>query len=100
MRSTKELKHLYDTQLKGDLAAMEKDRKVVKRFLILTFVIGFVFYILLKNIHNQGFVITLVVIGLLLVIFGLGYTAVKYYKYRKDFKEKVVSSVFQSETKK
>lgn len=93
MKSTEELKHLYDTQLKDDLAAMEKDRKVIKRFLILTFIVAFVFYIILKNIYSQGLVFAVAIIGGLLVLFGLGYTAVKYYKYRKNFKEKVVAKV-------
>ena len=93
MKSTEELKHLYDTQLKDDLAAMEKERKVIKRLVVLIFIIGFVFYIIFKNIYSQGFAVTVAVIGVLLVLFGLGYTAIKYFKYRKNFKEKVVSKV-------
>lgn len=93
MKSTEELKNLYDTQLKDDLAAMENDRKVIKRLLILIVIIAFVFYIILKSIYSEGFAFAVAVIGALLVLFGLGYTVIKYYKYRKNFKEKVVSKV-------
>lgn len=93
MKSTEELKHLYDTQLKDDLAAMEKDRKVIKRLVILIFIIGFVFYISFKSVNRDGFAIAVAVIGILLVLVGGVYTAIKYYKYRKNFKEKVVTKV-------
>ena len=93
MKSIEELKHLYDTQLKDDLAAMEKDRKVIKRLVILISIIGFVFYISFKSVNREGLAIAVAVIGILLVLVGGVYTAIKYYKYRNNFKEKVVTKV-------
>ena len=52
---------------------MEKDRKVIKRLVILIFIIGFVFYISFKSVNRDGFAIAVAVIGILLVLFG-GYT--------------------------
>ena len=93
MKSIEELKHLYDTQLKDDLAAMEKDRIVIKRLVILISIIGFVFYISFKSVNREGLAIAVAVIGILLVLVGGVYTAIKYYKYRNNFKEKVVTKV-------
>ncbi len=93
MRSTEELKHLYNTELKDDLTGLEQERIKIKRLTILLVAVALVFYIVFINIKNQGLQYTVVIIGVLIVLFGLGYTVIIYFKYRKQFKDKVVSKV-------
>ncbi|HSH51857.1 MAG TPA: DUF3137 domain-containing protein [Bacteroidales bacterium] len=93
MRSTEELKHLYNTELKDDLTGLEQERIKIKRLTILLVAVALVFYIAFINIKNQGLQYTVAIIGVLIVLFGLGYTVIIYFKYRKQFKDKVVSKV-------
>lgn len=95
MKSTEQLKTLYDSELKDQLAEMEKERKLIKRLSIVIFIFGFIFYTILKNMQSQGLAFTIGVLGVLVILAGLVYTFIKYTKYRNQFKAKVVSKIIK-----
>ncbi len=95
MKSTEQLKTLYNTELKDQLAGMEKERKVIKRLLIVTTLLGIILYTTLKNIQIQGLAFAVGILGVLIILFGLVVTLIKYTKYRNQFKDKVVSKIIK-----
>lgn len=94
MHSIEQLKHLYETELKPQLADMEKMRKFVKRMralAILSLVLAFLFlfsdYTLFKILGGVGFLVGAIYSGSK----ALG----TYNKYHKQFKTAVVCKVIQ-----
>lgn len=93
MKGLEELKGLYESELKPQLAALEGERKVIKRFFVFGILgVGSIF-ILPQLIHQQGLVIAVVIINVLGILFLFGFGAVKFAKYRKVFKKEVVTKI-------
>lgn len=95
MKSTEQLKVLYNTELKEQLSEMENERKLIKRLLLVIFLIGGILYITLQNVHKQGLTFAIGILGAIIILSGLVYVFIKYVKYRNQFKEKVVSKIIK-----
>lgn len=95
MKSIEELKALYESDLKPQLAGLEKERKVIKRFFVFGFLgIGSVF-VFPQLLSPQGLAIAFAIINVLGILFLFGFGAVKFYKYRKVFKNEVVTKIIR-----
>ncbi len=94
MVSQEEIKSLYETELKPQLAGMEKMRKFVKRWRRLAIASGIVAFLFLSNCSTA-----VEIIGGIVFIAGAIYSSFKAYgtykKYHKQFKNEVVRKVVQ-----
>lgn len=92
MHSIDELKSLYETQLKPQLAGMEGMRKFVKKWRALAIVCG----VLIVLSYLSG-IVAVQIVGCILFLAGAIYCGIKalrtYNKYHKQFKNEVVRKV-------
>ncbi len=91
MKSKEELKNLYETELKPQLVGMEKDRKSIRKLLILVIasVIGMMFsWSFIGNYNWLGIILFLIPFG----YFGFRY-AKEYTEYKNKFKSNVVKKI-------
>ena len=95
MRSTEQLRTLYHTELKDQLAGMEKERIRIKRLIIATAIFGFILFLILQNIYKPGIAITIVIIGIIAILAAVVYIFIKYTNYRNQFKQEVVSKIIK-----
>lgn len=95
MKSIEELKELYDTDLKPQLADLEKERKVIKRFFVFGILGVGSLFVLPQFFHPQALAITFVILNVLGIIFLFGYGGVKFSKYRKIYKKQVVTKIIK-----
>lgn len=93
MQSTEELKNLYESELKPQLADLEIKRKVIKRMWTGAIIVAAVVFLFSQAIFNQTLMIVTIVLGILGVLFLAGYGVVKFYAYRKEFKNVVVTKI-------
>ncbi|MEN8250304.1 MAG: DUF3137 domain-containing protein [Bacteroidota bacterium] len=96
MKSSEEIRELYDTQLKPVLESLEGQRVVLKRRMILiivVFVSVFILFFIADSDPDLNFLFFLIPVGLILFGF-LIYKMIKPYKaYKDEFKEKVVREI-------
>jgi len=95
MRSTEQLQELYNSELKEQLAGMEKERIRIKRFVIATAFFGFMLLLILQSIYRPGIAITIGVIGVIAIIAAVIYIFIRYSSYRNLFKQEVVSKIIK-----
>ncbi len=93
MKSTEELRNLYDTDLKEQLESMEKRRKQIKYMWRIGTILAILLFLFFPRENTT--IIQFVVSGLafLLMLFMFGKGVVRYFSYRKDFKQEVVTKV-------
>ncbi len=95
MKSAEELKTLYKTDLKPKLSGMEKERKVVKKWYILTitaFILAFMGYLASENYHNNYYYILVAIFGITGIVLMSKYIS-SYRVYKQDFKSKIVQKI-------
>jgi hypothetical protein len=95
MVTQQQLKNLYETQLKPQLAGMDQQRKNIKKWrnlAIVAAVIVFVSYQMAK--HNNYY---LIAVGLFFIaaIFCAINASIRYQAYTKEFKSEVVSKIIK-----
>ncbi|HRW62125.1 MAG TPA: DUF3137 domain-containing protein [Bacteroidales bacterium] len=95
MRSTEQLRNLYHTELKDQLAGMEKERIRIKRLKIATAIFGFILFLILQNIYKPGIAITIGIIGVIIILAAVVYIFMRYTTYRNQFKQEVVSKIIK-----
>lgn len=95
MKSTEELKNLYESDLQPQLAELESQRKVIKKMWTWGLITAIFIFLFVHLIPNQGLMITAIIVGILGVLFLFGYGAVKFYAYRKVFKQEVVTKIIK-----
>lgn len=93
--SVEKLKALYDELLESRLAGMESQRKSLKRHRTLLIIGGIIVFFLIQSAKDSALSIVVNGIGILAMLFGIGYWVVKYYKYRKAFKDQVVVEIIK-----
>ncbi|MDB4334806.1 DUF3137 domain-containing protein [bacterium] len=95
MNQEKDLRALYDEQLKDKLEALDVQRRTIKKRAIL-FIFGLILariaYALLPNPYLQWPISIAIALGAL--VLG-GFTLIIYYKYRKVFKNEVVKEIIK-----
>ncbi len=96
MKSSKELKSIYESDLKPKLASMEAERLVVKKWknlTVLTMGVLFAVFFFLKGFFNDYLYYPLIVmLGITTFILGSKYMAT-YSVYKKKFKTQIVEKI-------
>ncbi len=97
MEKEKDIRQLYETQLKDQLAGMEKMRKNIKKRSYLFGLCLVVFYFLIQYLSdgNRAVFFTVLILGIIGLLFQIIPIVKNYFKYRKEFKEKVVAEVIK-----
>lgn len=94
MQSIEQLKSLYETELKPQLASMERKRKFVRRFKLIAIVCAILAFVILGSDYTA-----IKIIGFILFAAGAFYSGAKalaaYNQYHKQFKTEVVRKVIQ-----
>lgn len=93
MKSTEELKNLYNSELKPQLAGLEKDRKRIKRMFGFALVLVILMFLFLSSIPQGAARVATGAVGILGALTLLGFGVVRFYAYRKVFKQEVVTKV-------
>ncbi len=98
MKSSKELKNIYESELKPKLASMEAERLTVKKWKYLTtlvVVLLFIVFSFFGSFFNPLFYYP-IIIGLIAsaIIFGFKYTTT-YSVYKKRFKAQIVEKIIE-----
>ena len=88
-----ELHSLYEVNLKPQLQKVEKDRRSIKKRLLTSYVLAILLLFAVGFIPNQIVMWVTIIILLIALLWMAGTGIVKYYNYRHQFKEKVVSEI-------
>jgi len=95
MKSTEELKNLYESDLKPQLAELEAQRKTIKKLWTGAIIVAAILFLFVQAIPNQTLMVVTIILGIIGILFLAGYGVVKFYAYRKAFKSGVVTKIIE-----
>lgn len=95
MKSTEELKSLYESELKPQLVGMETKRKTIKKLWNWAIIIAILSFIFIRLISHDIILWTVAAIAVVGVLYLAIKGVVKYFSYRKEFKSEVVTKIIK-----
>lgn len=95
MKSTEELKNLYNADLKPQLADLESQRKTIKKYFTAGIALVAFTFIFSQAIPNQTIMIISIILAVLGILYFLIMGGIKFSAYRKVFKKEVVTKIIK-----